>query len=136
MRKSSHNQSGATLMELVVMIIIMSVVFPVILNTISYISIHSTDFAIMDQAMVLAEQRMEEIIGQKEAQWNWYQNPSQFAATENLADGYVRTTTVSTLANWGFGAIDGWEVRVSVVQPQRLPNGYSLVVRLSKYVEQ
>jgi len=118
------------------MIIIMSVVFPIILNTISYISVQSANYSVMDQAILLAEERMEQVIGQKEAQWNWYQNPSQFAATESLAGGFDRTTTVSTLTNWGIGAIDGWEVRVTVVQPQRLPAGYSLVVRLSKYVEQ
>ncbi len=130
------NQSGATLLELIIMIVIMGVVLPVALGTISYIAVQSADYGVMDQAAVLAEERMEEIIGQKESQWNWYLTPNQFAATENLADGYVRTTTVSTLTNWGNGGIDGWEVRVSVVQPDRLPDGYSLVVRLSQYVEQ
>ena len=130
------NQSGATLLELIIMIVIMGVVLPVVLGTISYVSVQSANYAVMDQAVALAEERMEQIMGQKEAQWNWYQNPSQFALSESLADGYTRTTTVSTLANWGVGAVDAWEVRVTVVQPQRLPNGYSLVVRFTKYVEQ
>ncbi len=129
------NENGYTLIELVVVIVILGLVLPSVFSLIAAISVHSARNTVKDQAVGFAEEKLEEIIGLKEDQWDWYKNPAQFEVDENLNDNFHRTVTVSTISNWGNAGIDAWEVSVVVTHPQ-LTDGVTLFVRLTKYHEQ
>ncbi len=133
---SQYNQikseKGFTLIELVVAIVIIGVALPSIFSLYASLSAKASDSAVMDQMVALAQNKMEEIIGKKEADWAWYQNPSQFEVNESLPDSYQRVVTVNTVNNWGNSLLDAWEVAVSVTNP-RIDNSYVLTVRFTKY---
>jgi len=140
-QNSGHNrypfwlaQQGYTLMELVIAIIIIGVALPAIFSLYGQISVRAAQSALMNQMVAYAEDKLEEIIGKKESHWDWYKNPAQFAADENLGKGYRRIVTVNKITNWGNARIEAWEVQVKVTHPQ-LPRGFALSVRLTKYHE-
>lgn len=128
------NQRGFSLIELVVAITIMGVALPAIFSLYASISARSSQSAVMDQMVALAQNKMEEIIAKKESDWTWYQDPTQFEVTENLPDHYTRSVSVTTVSNWGNAGIDAWQVTVQVGHPQ-MTNPYQLVTRFSKYEE-
>ncbi len=132
MRGLWRNERGVTLFELILVIVLMGIALPSLLSLMGQISLQSTRPAIMEKAITLAEEKMEEIIGKKEANWNWYKNPTQFESDETLSDGFQRTVTVTAITGWGSAALDAWEIQVTVTHTL-LPNGYSLTVRLTKY---
>ena len=127
-----RNEQGTSLIELVVVIVIVGVALPSLLSLLGMVSIHSAQNGVMERAIALAETKMEEIIGKKEATWNWYKNTTAFEVDETLPCGYRRVVTVTSISNWGSAALNAWEVNVTVSH-QLLPNGYSLVVRLTKF---
>ena len=129
------DQSGAVLMELIVAIILMGVVLPSVFSLIASVSIHSVQNGLRDQAVSLASAKLEEIIGRKEANWDWYKDTNQYESDENLADGFHRVVQINQIQNWGAGSLSAWEVSVNVSHPQ-LPEGFSLSVRLTVYAEQ
>ncbi len=126
------SEKGFTLIELVVAIVIIGVALPSIFSLYASLSAKASDSAVMDQMVALAQNKMEEIIGKKEADWAWYKNPSQFAVNESLPDSYHRVVTVNTVNNWGNSMLDAWEIAVSVTNP-RIDNNYVLTVRFTKY---
>lgn len=134
MRKLLIKEDGYTLTELLVTIVLLGILLPSIFSLVGLTAMHSSRHVIWDRAVLLAEEKLEEIIGKKDAQWDWYKNPDQFAVNENLIDDFHRTVTVTSISNWGAFAINGWEVQVEISHPQ-LPKGYSVVVRLTKYHE-
>jgi len=128
-------QNGYSLIELIVVIVLLGVMAPAIISIYGDVSVLSATSAIMDQMLVLAEEKMEEISGKKENDWDWYKNPTQYEVDEALANGYHRTVTVTTITNWGAVNIDGWEVYVLITHPQ-YTNGFSLTTRFAKYYEE
>ena len=134
MRKNDSLKAewGFTLIELIVAIVIIGVALPAIFSLYASLSAKASDGAVLDQMAALAQNKMEEIIAKKEADWAWYQDPTQFEADERLADDYHRTVTVNTISNWGNAALNGWEVTVTVSNT-RISNDYTLQVRLTKY---
>jgi len=132
MRGFWRNERGVTLFELVLVIILMGIALPSLLSLMGQVSLHSTRPVILEKAITLAEEKMEEIIGKKEANWDWYKNPTQFETNETLTEGFQRSVTVTSITGWGNAALDAWEVKVTVTHTL-LPNGYSLVIRLTKY---
>jgi len=127
-------ENGFTLIELVVAIVLMGVALPVIIGLFANVSLYASRGTVKDQMVAHAQNKMEEIVAVKEANWDWYKNPNQFVATENLTDNFQRSVTVTSISNWGNQGINGWEVTVSVSHPQ-MSNNYSLSVRFSKYHE-
>jgi type II secretory pathway pseudopilin PulG len=126
-------ETGATLLELVVVMVLIGILLPGILALLSQFAIHSVQNPYMEQAIALAEQRMEEVIGRKNAQWNWYLTPNQFDVAESIAGGFTRTTAVNAISNWGAAQINAWEVRVTVSHPQLTKGNFFLVTRITKY---
>lgn len=125
-------ERGASLLEMIIVIILLGVALPAFLSIISGAARRSMQNDMLGQAVTLAEQKMEEIIAFKEANWDWYKNPSALNEVETLADGYKRTVTVTEVNNWGSINATAWEVTVKV-EHSALPNGYKLVTRLTKY---
>lgn len=133
--KSYKNENGYSLIELVVVITLLGLVLPSVFSLIAYVSVYSVQNTIRDRALTFAEQKLEEVIGQKEDQWDWYKNPAQFVVDEDLDDDFHRTLSVSSINNWGNAGIDAWEFNVLVSHPQ-LSDGVTLSVRLTKYHEE
>ncbi len=129
------DQAGFTLMEVVVALVIIGILLPATLALFGEVTEKSVKNSVLERATLLAEQKLEEIIGYKEKHWQWYQNPGQFADSEHLGNGFQRVVTVSSFSNWGNANIDGWKVDVTIIHPQ-LDNGYKLQVRLTKYYEE
>ncbi len=132
LQKFWKDEQGVTLIELTIVIILIGVALPSILSMMGLVTVHSARNGIMEEAVALAESKMEQIIGKKEALWSWYKSSGQFETTESLDDGFQRSVTVTHLSDWGDSGLEGWEVEVAVTHPL-LPNGYRLVVRLTKY---
>ncbi len=126
------NERGATLFELIVAIILVGVVLPSVVMLFADISLKSTKFSVTQKAVALARAKMEEIVGKKETNWDWYKQVDQFSGSENLGGGFHRTVTVQKINRWGRARIDAWQVTVNVTR-ELLPEGYTLVVRLTKY---
>ena len=127
-----QKERGATLFELIVAIILVGVVLPSVVMLFADISLKTSKFSATQKAVALARAKMEEIVGKKEAQWDWYKNVGQFRSTENLGGGFRRTVTVRKIHGWGRARLQAWQVKVTVTH-QLLPEGYTLVVRLTKY---
>jgi hypothetical protein len=108
---------------------------PTVFSIYGQFSIHSAESAILDQLVAHAESSLEEVIGQKEANWDWYKDTSVFEVDENLPNNYHRTVTVNTISNWGNAALDAWEVTAVITHPQ-YPDGFTLSVRLTQYFEE
>jgi len=132
--KLNDNENGFSLIELIVAIIIMGVALPAIFSLYASLSANSQRSATMDHMVEHAQNRMEEIIAQKEADTFWYKTPGQFDGTENLTDGYQRTVSSSAISNWGNASLSGWEITVQVSNP-RVTNPYTISVRFTQYHE-
>ncbi len=130
-KRELKKEQGFTLMELIVIIVLLGIAVPAIFGLFSQISFNSAKNLLLDDMMAHCESRMEEIIAFKDNNWNWYNNPQQFAENVSLADNYTRTVTVTAINNWGSDNVSAWEITVNVSHPQ-IPNGYSLIVRLTQ----
>ncbi len=128
------NESGLTLVELIVVLVIIGLLFPTIFSLAGQASYKATKFLLMQEASYLAEAKIEEIIGFKSLNWDWYKTINKYAKTEDLGRGFQRTVTITKLKKWGKGKIDCWEVVVKVSHP-KLENPFMLSVRLTKYYE-
>jgi prepilin-type N-terminal cleavage/methylation domain-containing protein len=129
-----NNQSGFTLIELVVVITLLGVTLPAVYSLYGSLSVHSVKSAVYDQMVAYGQDKMEEIIAIKEKNWDWYKDPAQFEVDEDLADDYHRKVTVTTFSNWGNSLVDGWEVKVEITHPM-VDSPYELVTRFTKYHE-
>ncbi len=130
--KYLKNEQGTSLIELIIAIILMGVALPSILGMMGLLSVQSARQSVMQNIIALAETKIEEITGRKEADWIWYRNPSQFETDESLPDGYHRSVSVTPLNSWGNASVQAWEVKVTVTH-ELVPDGYSLTVRFTKY---
>jgi len=130
-----RNQHGFTLIEMLVTIVLVGILLPSIFGLLGQVAFHSSRQAIRDQLIMLAEDKLEEVIGRKEANWDWYKDPDQFEETDNPDGNFTRTVTVSDVTNWGSFNLDAWQVTVLVTHPQ-FPEGYQMSVRLTPYVIQ
>lgn len=129
-----NNQSGFTLIELVVVITLLGVTLPAVYSLYGSLSVHSVKSAIYDQMIAYGQDKMEEILAVKEKNWDWYKDPFQFEVDEDLADDYHRQVTVSTFTNWGNSLVDGWEIKVIITHPM-IDSPYELITRFTKYHE-
>ncbi|HFE64553.1 MAG TPA: hypothetical protein ENK14_09105 [Caldithrix sp.] len=132
LNKFRRAEQGTTLLELVLLIIILGTALPAFLGIMGMVSTHSLQANVQQQAIVLAETKMEEIVGFKQQHWDWFKSINNFAQDINLTGGYRRVVTITHITNWGSAGIEAWEISVTVSH-QLLPNGYSLITRLTKY---
>lgn len=129
-----QSEYGYSLIELIIVIIIMGTALPAIISLYGRVVVYSSKSSVNDQMVAFAEEKMEEIIGFKEKNWNWYKNPARFVSSESLSDNYTRRVQVRKITNWGNARIEAWQVEVSVTNPL-LPKGFTLSTRLTKYHE-
>ena len=129
-----RNESGLTLIELVIALILIGVIFPTIFSLAGMATVKATKFIYAQKAQYLAESKIEEIIGFKALNWDWYKTIKDFEKTENLEDNFVRSVTIQKLSKWGKGKIDCWEVTVEVSHAN-LEQPVKLSIRLTKYYE-
>ena len=132
LNKFRRAEQGTTLLELVLLIIILGTALPAFLGIMGMVSTHSLQANVQQQAIVLAETKMEEIVGFKQQHWDWFKSINNFAQDINLTGGYRRVVTITHITNWGSAGIEAWEISVTVSH-QLVPNGYSLITRLTKY---
>jgi len=132
--KIRRSESGLTLIELVVALVLIGVIFPTFFSLAGMATVKATKFILLQRAQYFAESKIEEIIGFKQLNWDWYKTIKSFEKSESLEDGFVRTVTINKLSKWGKGKIDCWEVTVKVSHPN-LENDLKLSVRLTKYYE-
>jgi len=129
-----QNEYGYSLIELIIVILIMGVSLPAIISLYGRVVVHSAKSSVIDQTVAYAEEKMEEIIGFKENNWDWYKNPTRFVSSESLGEHFTRKVQVRKITNWGNARIEAWQVQVTVNNPQ-LPKGFTLTTRLTKYNE-
>ncbi len=134
-RRILKNQAGLTLIEMVIALILIGVIFPTIFSLAGFATVKATQLIRQQKAQYLAESKIEEIIGFKSLNWDWYKKIKTFEKTEKLADGFQRSVKIQELKNWGKGKINCWEVQVIVSHPN-LKDNISLSIRLTKYYEE
>ncbi len=129
-----NSETGLTLMELIIALVLIGLIFPTFFSLAGMASVRATRFIHQQEAQYLAESKLEEIIGYKRLNWDWYKYISDFEGSESLSDGYERSVNVTKINRWGKAEIKGWQVTVSVTHPA-LDNPVSLTVRFSQYYE-
>ncbi|MHB2148827.1 type IV pilus modification PilV family protein [Calditrichota bacterium LG25] len=129
-----HREEGFTLIELVVALVLIGIIFPTFFSLAGMASVKAAKFLRSQQAQYLAESKMEEIIGFKRLNWDWYKTISKFEKTEFLEDDYTRSVKIEKIKNWGKAQIEGWQVTVTVSHPA-LDEDVTLTIRFSKYYE-
>ncbi|MHB2152861.1 type IV pilus modification PilV family protein [Calditrichota bacterium GD2] len=129
-----QREEGFTLIELVVALVLIGIIFPTFFSLAGMASVKAAKFLHSQQAQYLAESKMEEIIGFKRLNWDWYKTISKFEKTEILEDDFTRSVKVEKIKNWGKAQIEGWQVTVAVSHPA-LDEDVTLTIRFSKYYE-
>lgn len=119
---------------MVVALVIIGVVFPAFFSLAGMATSNAAKFIVRQKAQYYAESKMEEIIGFKKLNWDWYKTITDYAKTESLADNYTRTVSVNQITKWGDQEIDGWEITVSVSHPS-MDKDVQYTIRFSKYYE-
>ncbi|MBD3223588.1 MAG: prepilin-type N-terminal cleavage/methylation domain-containing protein [Caldithrix sp.] len=132
---SIKSNQGYTLVELIVAIVILGVALPAFISLVGKISMNASNSMAIDQAVTIAEQSMEEIIGFKDSNWDWYKTVSQFQGIDTVSNDFTRSVTINNLNNWGNANVDAWRVVVQVNHPQ-LQNPYEIELRLTKFYEE
>ena len=132
--RNINSESGLTLVELIVVLILVGLIFPTIFSLAGTASVKATKYIYLQEANYLAEEKLEEIVGYKEQHWDWYKHINKFVGLENLNKEFVRSVSVQKITNWGNAQIDCWEVVVTVTHP-KLKNPMIFSVRLTKYFE-
>jgi len=116
-------QRGATLIELIVSFIILSIALPSVILLVGQMGINHGKNEFVYKAASLANEKMEEIVAFKQLNndWAlWAANIAGFAGTETLTDGSQRTVTVTNINNWineGGVTRNAFLVVVSVTPP-------------------
>ncbi len=126
------SERGATLLEMVLVIILLGIALPSLLAVTGLVSFHASKNSVVEQAVQLAESKMEEIIGWKMKHWDWYKHVNGIQRTENLPNGFQRRVQVRHINGWGSAGMEAWEVTVIVEHPE-LEDGYVITTRLTRY---
>lgn len=112
-----RNQQGYSLVEIVLVIIILGITIPPLLNLFSYNLTNSSESEYSTRALYFAEERMEEILGDKRASdagkgFGYILAPGRYPDDEP-ATGFTRHVTIDT-AGKRVNGIPYAEVRVVV----------------------
>ncbi len=127
-----RKQSGATLMETIVVIIIVGVALPSLMVLMGNLSFNSFKNELLNKAVNLASSRLEEIEAYKEEKWDWYKTVAKFNGDENLKDGFIRSTKITYHSSWGKDAMEAYDVLVSI-KHKKLSKIYNVHIFLTKY---
>lgn len=127
------NQSGFTLTELVVLIVIMGVLLPATFGLMKELSTKNVRNEIIVQSVSLANAKMEEILAfRRENPADWDDNIADYAGTESLTNGYSRTVSITPINNWGTYNLTVYQVQTSISH-DLLDNDLTLTMMVAKY---
>ncbi|MGD9898158.1 MAG: hypothetical protein AB7T22_03425 [Calditrichaceae bacterium] len=126
-------EQGASLMELIVIIVVMGVILPSVFLIYSSGSVFHSRYEIRIRCNQLANMRTEEILAYKYEHPDWYKIIDSYAGTVQTADDYTVKTEISYISGWGNAGLDAYEIKITVSH-QHLPDGAVLTTRLTKYV--
>lgn len=109
------NERGFSMIEIVTTIVFIAIAFPAILQLYSYIFINSSIYQTETRAIMLCNQKMEEVITDKTSPsrgFGWVITSGRYPA-ENLTGGFVRTAVIDTAGKY-FSGVSYAEVVVTV----------------------
>lgn len=124
-------QNGATLIEMIILIIIVGVSLPALYTLNAILVRYHARNEIISKASNIADSRMEEIIAFKRGHDDWDKNISQYNAAESLSDGFTCVTTVTPVSNWGAEDLNAYKIEVSVTH-LALENDFRVTLMLAK----
>ncbi|MCA9730962.1 hypothetical protein KC799_02460 [candidate division KSB1 bacterium] len=124
--KGNQNQSGFSLIELIFVTIFLGIALTATLSMVSTGVTQSMDSEALSLATTLAEQKMEEIRGDKNGRGYFYITNENYLSESNAGgySGYTRTTSITTYSTYK-------QVVVTVTK-QNVPS-MSLVTYLTNY---
>jgi prepilin-type N-terminal cleavage/methylation domain-containing protein len=125
-------QQGFTLAELVVTIVLLGVALPSTISLIAQLPFKLNQNSIEQNALALAEEKMEEILVWKEHNVLWYKTITSLGTNEVLSGVYQRSVSVNQVSGWGDAGLDAWEIKV-VVRHQKLMYECQYTVRFTIY---
>jgi type II secretory pathway pseudopilin PulG len=123
--KNIKQNRGATLFELVVLIIVIGIAIPAVLTVFGQMVIYNVNNAAVHRYVSLANSKMEEIVAFKQENDDWTDSISDFEISEDAGDGYTSTVTLTYLNNWLPTGKDGYQVDVKITHLSD-PNGYKI----------
>ncbi|MGD9486745.1 MAG: hypothetical protein AB7W47_01865 [Calditrichaceae bacterium] len=125
-------EQGASLMELIVIIVVMGVILPSVFLIFSSGSVFHSRYEVRIRCSQLANMRTEEILAYKYEHPDWYKNIDSYAGTTKTVDDYSVKTEISYISGWGNAGLEAYEIKITVSH-QHLPDGLVLITRLTKY---
>jgi competence protein ComGC len=116
---------GATLFELIIVIILIGVTLPSILGLMSQITVNHLKNEILNGCASRANSKMEEIVVFKNNNDLWYDSMSTFVGDEVLSGGYQRTVTLTKTTDWLSTGFETYQINVTISHPN-IPNSYTI----------
>lgn len=130
LKVQSADTNGFTLIELVMTIVILSVAVVSMMNLSSTVLIKSSQSSALSQAVLYAEEKMEEIRADKNNPgrgFDWITTAGNYS-TENLANGFTRNVIVADGSHNGISY-----ALIEVVVHHGELSGYQLTTWLTDY---
>lgn len=109
------NERGFSVIEIITTIVFIAIAFPAILQLYTYIFINSSVYEIEAKAIMLCNQKMEEIAADKISPsrgYGWVVTSGRYPS-ENVTGGFVRTVTIDTTGKY-FSGVSYAEAVVTV----------------------
>ncbi len=110
-----ENSKGLTLIEVILVIVVLSIAVTSLLELMSSILVYSNDSVILTQAMMYAQEKMEEIIADKKNPnrgYDWIITPGNYE-NDTPAQGFTRSVSIET-SNKVYNGVPYALVEVSV----------------------
>lgn len=130
LRRFLKDRAGFTLVEVVVIIVVLAIAIPALMQLSAFVLEKGDKSAVISTAMLLVQDKMEEILTDKRDTTKGYDWVIASGAypTETLANGYIRRVTITTNTRNG---VNYAHVRVTI-EHETIPD-IELVTWLTDY---
>lgn len=123
-KKTPHwaNERGSSMIEIITTLLFVGIALPALLQLYSYIFINSSVYEVETKAVMLGNQKMEEVITDKLSPsrgYAWITTSGRYPS-ESLSGGFVRTVVIDTAGKYFSGV--SYAEAVVTVSHDLMPN--------------
>lgn len=116
------SERGSSMIELITTVLFIGIALPALLQLYSYIFINSSVYEIETKAIMLCNQKLEEIVTDKLSAtrgYSWVTTSGRYPS-ESISNGYVRTVLIDTAGKYFSGV--SYAEAVVTVSHNLMPN--------------